>query len=185
MVCPPPDYRSATPQELAAALTALGTFNTPPSDQELAEAERVEGTSALTARLANALYGSALAHVMIAETRAFDEGDSTGYRHEAWKAAGADSEGIAILLHYNAMRLSSELEALHQALPIDLGIIAAANGAANALKLLLETCTVRTFSDPRAKNITTNLSRAVDQLNIAADHITGLFAAARAITHIE
>ena len=75
---------------------------------------------------------------MIAETRAFDEGDSTGSRHEAWKAAGADSEGIAILLHYNAMRLSSELEALHQALPIDLGVIA----AANALKLLLETCTM-------------------------------------------
>ena len=44
---------------------------------------------------------------------------------------------------------------------------------------------MRTFSDPRAENITTNLSRAVDQLNIAADHITDLFAAARAITHIE
>ena len=39
--------------------------------------------------------------------------------------------------------------------------------------------TVRSREDPRAQNITTNLARAADQLGVAAEHITNLFAASR------
>jgi hypothetical protein len=60
----------------------------------------------LVTRLSNALYGSALAHVMTAEIAVAQSGSDTGYRHEAWQAARATGEGIAILLHYTAMRLA-------------------------------------------------------------------------------
>jgi hypothetical protein len=54
----------------------------------------------------------------------------------------------------------------------------AATGAADALKLLLEVCTVRSMDDPRTDVVTTNLSRASDQLAAAAERIDTLFAAA-------
>jgi hypothetical protein len=52
------------------------------------------------------------------------------------------------------------------------------------LKLLLEVCTVRSLDDPRADMVTTNLSRAVDQLGAAADRIDNLFAAGRDVAAI-
>ncbi len=55
----------------------------------------------------------------------------------------------------------------------------AAAGAAEALKLLLEMCIVRSMDDPRAGTVTTNLSRASDQLATAAERIDMLFAASR------
>jgi hypothetical protein len=57
--------------------------------------------------------------------------------------------------------------------------MAAAAGAAEALKLLLEVCTVRSMDDPRAGMVTANLARAADQLETAAGQISTLFAAAR------
>jgi hypothetical protein len=90
-----------------------------------------------------------------------------------------------ILLHYTAMRLAAELRAIGERLPVDLGVMGAAAGAAEALKLLLEVvCTVRSMDDPRAGAVTTNLSRASDQLAAAAERIDTLFAAARDVASI-
>jgi hypothetical protein len=140
-----------SPRALSDALAALGAYAEPPTGEQLAAAEQAEGRAGLTARLANALYGSALAHVMTAEVAASQAGEGSGYRAETWRAAGADSEGIAILLHYSAMRQAAELRAVCERLPVDLGVMAAAAGAAEALKLLLEVCTVRSMDDPRAR----------------------------------
>jgi hypothetical protein len=64
---------------LSDALAALGVYDEPPTREQLAAAEADEGTAALGARLANALYGSALAHVMSAEYAALQL-RSTGCR---------------------------------------------------------------------------------------------------------
>ena len=77
------------------------------------------------------------------------------------------------------MRLASDLRFISERLPVDLGVIGAAAGAAEALKLLLEVCTVRSIDDPRAETITINLSRAQDQLATAAERIATLFQAGR------
>ena len=82
------------------------------------------------------------------------------------------------------MRLPAELQAIRQRLPADLGVMAAAAGAAEALKLLLEVCTVRSLADPRADAVTTNLARAADQLSTTTDCIEELFAAARDVAAI-
>jgi len=163
---------------LSDALTALGAYAEPPTDQDLAEAQANEGAAALTMRLANALYGSALAHVMSTEFTVSAAGVPSN-RAAAWQAAGATAEGTMILLHYSAMRLASDLRVISERLPVDLGVMGAAAGAAEALKLLLEVCTVRSLDDPRAENLTMNLSRAQDQLATAAERIATLFAAGR------
>jgi hypothetical protein len=175
---------SISPKALSDALAALGAYAEAPTDAQLAAAEIAEGKAGLVARLSNALYGSALAHVMTAEIEAAQTGSDTGYRHEAWRAAGATGEGVAILLHYTAMRLASEVAAIRQRLAVDLGVMGAATGAADALKLLLEVVTVRNMDDPRADAITTNLSQASDQLSTAAERIDTLFAATRDIASI-
>jgi hypothetical protein len=51
-------------------------------------------------------------------------------------------------LRYTAMRLSAELRAISEQLPVDLGV------------MLLEVCTVRSTDDPRSGAVTTNLARA-------------------------
>jgi hypothetical protein len=163
---------------LSDALAALGAYATAPTAQDLVRAQEAEGTLALTVRLANALYGSALAHVMSTEYTASAAGVETS-RAAAWQAAGATAEGTAILLHYTAMRLAADLRFISERLPVDLGVMGAAAGAAEALKLLLEVCTVRSMDDPRAGNITTNLARAQDQLATGAERIADLFAAGR------
>ena len=180
----PADSPAISPTALCDALSALGAFDQAPTASQLAEAELAEGREALVARLSNALYGSALAHVMTAEVAASAAGVDPGYRTEAWRAAGADGEGAGILLHYTALRLSADLRAIKDRLPVDLGVMAAAVGAAAALTLLLEVCTVRSMDDPRAEAVTTNLARAADQLGIAADQIGTLFAAARDVSDI-
>jgi hypothetical protein len=164
---------------LSDALAALGAYAEPPTEQALAAAAEREGTVGLTVRLANALYGSALAHVMTAEVTASQDGVSNRYRTEAWRAAGATPEGTAILLHYTAMRLAADLRFIAEHMPVELGVMEAAAAAAEALKLLLETTTVRSMDDPRAENITTNLARAGDQLAVAAERLSALFAAGR------
>lgn len=173
-----------SPKALSDALAALGAYAEPPTDAQLAAAELAEGQTGLVARLSNALYGSALTHVMTAEVAVAAGGSDTGYRHEAWRAAGADAEGIMILLHYTALRLAAELRAISERLSVDLGVMGAAAGAADALKLLLEVCTVRSTDDPRAGAVTTNLSQASDQLAIAAERIDTLFAATRDVAAI-
>lgn len=69
--------QGASPRELSDALSALGAYAEPPTDTQLAAAELAEGRAALAARLANALYGSALADVMTAEVVAVDTPAST------------------------------------------------------------------------------------------------------------
>ncbi len=100
-----------SPKALSNALAALGAYAEPPDDAQLAAAEMAEGRAGLAAWLANALYGSALAHVMTTEIVAEQAGAGGGYRAEAWRAAGATGEGTAILLHYTAMRLVAGLHA--------------------------------------------------------------------------
>jgi hypothetical protein len=173
-----------SPKALSEALAALGAYAEPPTDAQLAAAELAEGKQALVARLSNALYGSVLAQVMTAEVAAERAGVGGGYRGEAWKAAGATAEGIAILLHYTAMRLSAELRAISERLSVDLGVMGAATGAGQALTLLLEICTVRSTDDPRAGAVTTNLARAGDQLGTAAERIDTLFTACRDVVSI-
>lgn len=169
---------------LSDALDALGTYDQAPSAEDLARAQAAEGTVALTVRLANALYGSALAHVMSTEYTASAAEVPAGYRAAAWQAAGATGEGTAILLHYTAMRLAADLRVISERLPVDLGVMGAAVGASEALKLLLEVCTVRSMDDPRAENITTNLARAQDQLATAAERIAALFQTGRDVASI-
>ncbi|MBA8827808.1 hypothetical protein FHX42_005215 [Saccharopolyspora lacisalsi] len=113
--------------ELSGALAALGAYAEEPTAQRLAIAEHNEGTAELSARLANALYGTAWARVLHTEVAAHDAGVDNRYRAEAWQAAGADAEGVAILLHYTAMCHASELAAIQQRLPVDLGVISAAS----------------------------------------------------------
>lgn len=170
---------SPTIRSLSQALTALGAYAEEPTDAELATAEQREGEPALRARLSNALYGNALARTLDAEVTATDQQGSGNYRRDAWAAAGADNEGVLILQHYTAMRLAAELAAMHQRVSVDLGVLGAASGASEALKLLLEVLTVRDPGDPRAEAITTNLARAADQLETAAQELRNLFAAGR------
>ena len=94
---------------LSDALLALGAYAEAPSEADLVAAQAREGAG-LGARLANALYGCALAQVMSAEVAASTTGTGTGYRVAAWEATGGDPEGTAILLHYTAMRLASDLQ---------------------------------------------------------------------------
>ena len=174
-----------SPKALSDALAALGAYAEPPTGAQLAAAELAGGRAGLAARLANALYGAALAHVMTAEVAAEQAGAGGGYRGEAWRAGtGATGEGTAVLLHDTAMRLASEVRAIRQQLPADLGVMSAAAGAAEALKLLLEVCTVRSMDDPRAAAVTANLARASGQLATAAEGIGALFAAARDVATI-
>lgn len=49
----PNDYPVISPLALSDALLALGAYTDPPTDLDLAAAERDEGRPALTARLAN------------------------------------------------------------------------------------------------------------------------------------
>ena len=84
------------------------------------------------------------------------------------------------MLHYTALRLSSELRVIGERLTVDLGVM----GAAQALALLLEVCTVRSTDDPRAGSVTMSLSRAGDQLGTAAERIDTLFAACRDVASI-
>ena len=165
---------------LSDALAALGVYAEPPAPAQLAEAGAREGTAALTARLANALYGVALAHVMTAEVVAGQAGAVTD-RGEAWRATGGDPEGTVALLHYAAMRLSKDLQAIADRVPVDLGVLGAAAGAAQALTLLLEVTTIRSMDDPRAGHVTTNLARAGDELQVAAERLENLFAAGRSV----
>ncbi len=62
-------------------------------------------------------------------------------------------------------------------LAVHLGVMGAAAGAAEALKLLLEVCTVRSVDDPRAVAVTTNPVPGVDELGTATECIDMLFAA--------
>jgi hypothetical protein len=163
---------------LSDALAALGAYARPPTEAALVEAQAREGTSAFTARLANALYGSALAHVLTAEMTAAQAG-APSHRGEAWKATGGNPEGTIILLHYTAMRLAADLQVVADRLPVDLGVMGAAAGAAQALTLLLEITTVRSLDDPRAAHLTENLARAQDELAVAASRLADLFAAGR------
>ena len=71
-----------SPKALSDALAALGAYAQPPTDAQLAAAELREGRAGLVARLSNALYGSALAHVMTAEIAVAQTGSDTGYRHD-------------------------------------------------------------------------------------------------------
>jgi hypothetical protein len=66
---------------------------------------------------------------MTAEATAEQAGEGGGYRAEAWRAAGATGEGTAILLHYTAMRPASEVRAISERLPADLGVMGSAAGA--------------------------------------------------------
>ena len=59
-------------------LAALGAYAEPPTGAQLAAAELAEGRAGLAARLANALYGAALAHVMTAEVAAEQAGAVAG-----------------------------------------------------------------------------------------------------------
>lgn len=77
------------------------------------------------------------------------------------------------------MRLSSDLGGMQQRVATDLGVLGAANGASQALKLLLEVLTVRETADPRAEAITPNLAQAAEQLETAAEELRTLFAAGR------
>lgn len=164
---------------LSDALAALGAYAEPPSEAEIADIEARDGVTDLRLRLANALYGSALAHVATSEQAALEEGIRQLHRNETWRACGATGEGSTIMLHYIALRLASDVGHIKDALPVDLGVMAASSAAATALSLLLETCTIRSTDDPRADSITTNLARAQDQLETAAEHIATLFAASR------
>jgi hypothetical protein len=159
---------------LSDALAALGAYARPPTEAALVEAQAREGTPAFTARLANALYGSALAHVSTAEMAG-----APSHRGEVWKATGGNPEGTIILLHYTAMRLAADLQVVADRLPVDLGVMGAAAGAAQALTLLLEITTVRSLDDPRAAHLTENLARAQDELAVAASRLADLFAAGR------
>jgi len=127
-----------SPKAVSDALAALGVYAEPPTDAQLVATERAEGREALMARLSNALYGCALAHLMTAEVAAEQASVSQGYRGESWRATAADAAGIAILLHYTAMQLAADLRTIEENLPVDLGVMSAAAGAAEALKLLLE-----------------------------------------------
>jgi D-alanyl-D-alanine carboxypeptidase len=62
-------------RSLSDALAALGAYAEPPTDADMAAAIEAEGKEALTARLANALYGVALTHVMTAEYVAVEARD--------------------------------------------------------------------------------------------------------------
>lgn len=157
----PPAPPVVSPKALSDALAALGAYTEAPSAAQLAAAELANGREGLSAQLSNALYGSALAHVMSCQVAAADADVATSYRHEAWRAAGADNEGILTLLHYTALRLSAELRAIDTHLPIDLGVMGAAAGAAEALTLLLQVCTVRDPEDPRADAVTTVMPSAL------------------------
>ncbi|MGH8919550.1 MAG: hypothetical protein ACRD0H_14670 [Actinomycetes bacterium] len=121
---------------------------------------------------------------MTAEIAAHQAGVTGGYRSAAWNAAGATGEGTAILLHYTALRLSSQVQAIDEHRRVDLAVMGAAAGAAQALALLLEVCTVGSPEDPRVDAVTTNLSRAADQLATATERIDALFVACRDVTSI-
>lgn len=107
-------------------------------------------------------------------------GVDTG-RAEAWRAVGGDPEGTIALLHYAAMRLAKDLRVIAGRLPVDLGVMGAAAGAAQALTLLLEVTTIRSMDDPRAEHLTTTLARAQDELEVAAGRLGDLFAAGRSV----
>ena len=91
---------------LSDALAALGAYAEPPTDAQLAAAERAEGRAGLAARLANALYGSALAHVMTAEVVA-EQADRVAVlreqrvtlcrRSQTTSAAGPDSRALSLV----------------------------------------------------------------------------------------
>ena len=169
---------------LSDALTALGAFTEAPTDTQLAAAELAQGSAALVARLSNALYGCALAHVMTAEVTAHDAGVGGQCRADAWQATGATVDNITLLLHYTAMRLSADLRVISEHLPAHPQVTTAAVGATEALTLLLEICTVHSPDDPRADAVTTNLTRAANQLTAAAGHLNNLVTTAPDITAI-
>lgn len=107
------------------------------------------------------------------EVAATGQQSSANYRRDAWAAAGTHGEGMLVLLHY------TDLDEMHERVTTDLGVLGAASGTSQTLKLLLEVLTVRATNDPRAENITPNLARAADQLETAAEQLHPLFAAGR------
>jgi len=98
--------------------------------------------------------------------------------------AGLRRRGTGFRSLHEALDTTTPGGRLSEQLPADLGVMSAAAGAAEALKLLLEVCTVRSMDDPRAAAVTANLARASDQLATAAEGIDALFAAARDVATI-
>jgi hypothetical protein len=67
-------------QKLSDALAAIGAYAEAPTEQDLAAAVEAEGTVALTARLANALYGCALRAIThTAQSHSYWSAKSVGF----------------------------------------------------------------------------------------------------------
>ena len=175
---------AVTVRMFADALTALGTWSSPPNERDLDTAIATFGAATLAARLANALYGSAVAHVMFAETEAVAAGATSLPRGEAWTAAGADTIGAAALLNYQAARVANDLELLTARLPMDLGYSEALAATARAFQQLIELLTITSVDDPRHLNTATNLETARQQLDTAAAGIERLLDTVTAISQL-
>ncbi|MEV8378800.1 DUF6245 family protein [Kribbella sp. NPDC056861] len=134
------------------------------------------GVEVVTARLANALYKTALVHLMTVEAAG---SGAPAPRSTTRNATSPDPDGgVALeLVVYTASRLSTDLRQLDAELFTDPGVIAAATEAAAGLALLLEACTTRSPDDPHTAGSTSNLRQAADHLATAADRVNNLLTA--------
>lgn len=170
--------------DFSAALTALGSYAQPPTDDELQQqAQAVGGEHVLAAILANALYGASIGAGMLAEGHMLAQGaggEELGLaRQQVIKASGADGPGVMGALHWQTGQVSQLLKGMDRE---GCGpVIAAAARASSALLALLACSAVFSTEDERAQEIPAELERARQDLAEALAEIDALPATAAAM----
>ena len=170
--------------DFSAALTALGSYAQPPTDDELEQqAQAVGGEQVLAAILANALYGASIGAGMLAEGHMFAAGagakELSLARQQVLKASGADGPGVMGMLHWQTGQVSQLLKGLDEE---GCGpVIAAAARTSSALLALLSCSAVFSTEDERAGDIPADLERARQDLAEALAEIDALPATAAAM----
>ncbi|GIH95259.1 DUF6245 family protein [Planobispora siamensis] len=182
------DAPALTPEAVAAALAALGSYAYVPTSQDLArDAATVGGEHVLAALLANALYGAAVATAMAAETRMVQRGATaeqvTLARRQVMKAAGAVGPGVVTVLHWQMAQVAGPLYGWSQ--HKTLGPLGEAMAqAASALVLLLEVTTATGDDDARLADLNDQVRQALRRLEDSHSRLRELLASGDGLARV-
>ncbi|MYT74240.1 MULTISPECIES: DUF6245 family protein [unclassified Streptomyces] len=165
------------PDEIAAAMTALGVYAQQPDPEELErQAVSVGGEHVLAAVLANALYGASIGTGMVTEGNMLEAGAGSEEmalaREQVFKASGADWTGVIGLLHWQTGHVWNALKTMSEEDHEPLGTVGA--HASNALLNLLSCMSVTGADDPRAADVPADLERVRADLVAAVEALDAL-----------
>ncbi|MEW1677963.1 DUF6245 family protein [Streptomyces noursei] len=185
MPVPNQPHPAPSAADISAALTALGIYAQPPTDEELEQqALAVGGEHVLAAILANALYGAAVGTGMVTEGNMLAAGagsqEMSLAREQMLKASGADGPGVIGVMHWQTGHVWAFLKAMDDPECGPLGTAAARTSG--ALLTLLSCMSVTDTNDARAATIyPDDLERVRADLVAAVEALDALPATAAAM----